>query len=149
MPYKLRKAPNQNKYWVVGEDGRKYSRLPIPLERAKAQKRLLTAVEYGWKPTRRPSVKIQNKKKKSTKSTKSKKSKKSKKSTSSTKSKKSKKSKKSTSSTESKKSKKSKKSTSTKKSTRRRMLPKRSIPSRIYNPKTGGYRRATARDLYV
>lgn len=37
MPYKLRKAPNRNLYWVVGEDGTKHSKEPIPMERAKAQ----------------------------------------------------------------------------------------------------------------
>jgi hypothetical protein len=41
MPYKLRKAPGRNLYWVVGVDGKKYSKEPIPEERAKAQMRVL------------------------------------------------------------------------------------------------------------
>jgi len=41
MPYKLRKAPNRNLYWVVAEDGSKKSKEPIPLERAKAQMKAL------------------------------------------------------------------------------------------------------------
>jgi len=45
MPYKLRKAPNRDLYWVVGEDGTKKSKEPIPLERAKAQMRALYASE--------------------------------------------------------------------------------------------------------
>jgi hypothetical protein len=43
MPYKLRKAPKRDLYWVVGEDGKKHSKEPIPLERAKAQMRALYA----------------------------------------------------------------------------------------------------------
>ena len=41
MPYKLRKAPNRDLYWVVGEDGKKHSKEPIPKERAEAQMRAL------------------------------------------------------------------------------------------------------------
>lgn len=41
MPYKLRKAPNRDLYWVVGEDGTKHSKDPIPKERAEAQMRAL------------------------------------------------------------------------------------------------------------
>lgn len=37
MPYKLKKAPSQNLYWVVAEDGKHMSIKPIPLERAKRQ----------------------------------------------------------------------------------------------------------------
>lgn len=43
MPYKLRKAPNRDLYWVVGEDGTKHSKDPIPKERAEAQMRALYA----------------------------------------------------------------------------------------------------------
>jgi hypothetical protein len=43
MPYKLRKAPKRDLYWVVAEDGTKKSKEPIPLERAKAQMRALYA----------------------------------------------------------------------------------------------------------
>jgi hypothetical protein len=45
MPYRLRKAPNRNLYWVVGEDGTKHSKDPIPRERAEAQIRALYASE--------------------------------------------------------------------------------------------------------
>ena len=37
MPYRLRKAPKRDLYWVVGEDGTKHSKEPLPLKRAKAQ----------------------------------------------------------------------------------------------------------------
>lgn len=44
MPYKLRKAPKRPLYWVVAVDtGKKYSHEPIPLEKAKAQMRVLEA----------------------------------------------------------------------------------------------------------
>jgi site-specific DNA-cytosine methylase len=46
MPYKLRKAPNRDLYWVVNkETGKKHSNEPLPLERAKAQMRALYANE--------------------------------------------------------------------------------------------------------
>jgi len=41
MPYKLRKAPKRDLYWVVGEDGTKHSKEPLPKERAEAQRRAL------------------------------------------------------------------------------------------------------------
>ena len=41
MPYTLRKAPGRDLYWVVGEDGKKHSKEPIPEKRAKAQMRVL------------------------------------------------------------------------------------------------------------
>ena len=45
MPYKLRKAPNRNLYWVVtSETGKKHSKDPIPIEKAKAQMRVLESV---------------------------------------------------------------------------------------------------------
>ncbi len=43
MPYKLRKAPNRDLYWVVSDDGKKMSKDPIPKERAKAQMKALYA----------------------------------------------------------------------------------------------------------
>lgn len=43
MPYKLRKAPKRNLYWVIGEDGSHKSKEPLPKERAKAQMRALYA----------------------------------------------------------------------------------------------------------
>lgn len=45
MPYKLRKAPGKALYWVVGEDGKRFSKDPIPKDRAKAQLRALYAAE--------------------------------------------------------------------------------------------------------
>jgi hypothetical protein len=48
MPYKLRKAPNRNLYWVVTiETKKKHSREPIPLEKAKAQLRILEQALKG------------------------------------------------------------------------------------------------------
>ena len=49
MPYKLRKAPNRELYWVITiETGKKHSKLPIPLDKAKAQMRILeTALKGG------------------------------------------------------------------------------------------------------
>jgi len=41
MPYKLRKAPKRDLYWVVGEDGKKHSKEPLPRARAEAQMRAL------------------------------------------------------------------------------------------------------------
>lgn len=37
MPYKLRKAPGRELYWVVGEDGKHHSKDPITMARAKKQ----------------------------------------------------------------------------------------------------------------
>lgn len=37
MPYKMRKAPKKDLYWVVDTTGDKYSKKPIPLGRAKKQ----------------------------------------------------------------------------------------------------------------
>lgn len=45
MPYKLRKAPKQEKYWVVGMDGKKHSTEPLPKPKAEAQMRALYAAE--------------------------------------------------------------------------------------------------------
>jgi hypothetical protein len=48
MPYKLRKAPKKNLYWVVTtETGKKHSKNPIPLDKAKAQKRILESALVG------------------------------------------------------------------------------------------------------
>jgi hypothetical protein len=44
MPgYRLRKAPKRDLYWVVGQDGTKHSKEPLPKERAEAQRRALYA----------------------------------------------------------------------------------------------------------
>jgi hypothetical protein len=45
MPYRIRKAPLKNLYWVVAQDGRHMSKEPIPKERAEAQRRALYASE--------------------------------------------------------------------------------------------------------
>jgi len=48
MPYKLRKAPKRELYWVVTiATGKKHSKEPIPLEKAKAQLRILESVGNG------------------------------------------------------------------------------------------------------
>lgn len=54
MPYKLRKAPKRELYWVVAEDGSKKSKEPIPLARAKAQiKALYASMKGDGKVTRK------------------------------------------------------------------------------------------------
>jgi len=54
MPYKLRKSPGKNLYWVVStETGRKHSILPLPLKRAEAQMKALYARESGYPPLKR------------------------------------------------------------------------------------------------
>jgi hypothetical protein len=50
MPYKLRKAPNKNLYWVCDDDGKHYSKEPIPKERAEKQ---LKALYIAYKKERR------------------------------------------------------------------------------------------------
>ena len=48
MPYKLRKAPKVELYWVITtETGKKHSKLPIPLDKAKAQMRVLESALHG------------------------------------------------------------------------------------------------------
>jgi len=48
MPYKLRKAPKRDLYWVVTiETGKKHSKDPIPKDKAKAQKRILESALNG------------------------------------------------------------------------------------------------------
>ena len=49
MPYKLRKAPNRDLYWVVSKDsGMKHSEEPLPRARAEAQMKALYAAEGGY-----------------------------------------------------------------------------------------------------
>jgi hypothetical protein len=43
MPYKLRKAPNKDLYWVIAEDGTHKSKLPLPREQALQQMKALYA----------------------------------------------------------------------------------------------------------
>jgi hypothetical protein len=48
MPYKLRKVPKKDLYWVVSkESGRKHSKEGLPKQQAKAQMRALYAAESG------------------------------------------------------------------------------------------------------
>jgi len=52
MPYKLRKAPKRDLYWVVGEDGLHHSKEPITMEQAKKQMTALNiahARKMGYK----------------------------------------------------------------------------------------------------
>jgi hypothetical protein len=49
MPYKLRKSPKKEAYWVVTKStGRKHSKAPLPKSRALAQMRALYAAENGY-----------------------------------------------------------------------------------------------------
>jgi hypothetical protein len=41
MPYKLRKAPGRELYWVIDNKGKKYSSEPIPKSRAEKQLKAL------------------------------------------------------------------------------------------------------------
>ena len=51
MPYKLRKAPGRDLYWVVNaETGKKYSKDPIPKDKAKSQLKLLRQLKGGAEP---------------------------------------------------------------------------------------------------
>lgn len=53
MPYTIRKARNQDLYYVMNtETKKKFSRSPITLDKAQRQYRLLNAVEHGFKPKR-------------------------------------------------------------------------------------------------
>jgi ankyrin repeat protein len=53
MPYGIRKSPNKNLYWVYNkETGKKFSKKPIPRERAEAQRRAIYANENGYKLNR-------------------------------------------------------------------------------------------------
>jgi hypothetical protein len=45
MPYRLRKVPKKDLYWVVGPDGKHHSKEGLPKERAQAQMRALYASE--------------------------------------------------------------------------------------------------------
>jgi hypothetical protein len=54
MPYGLKKSPGKNLYWVYNKNtGRKYSKRPIPLERAQRQRRAIYASENGYSLRRR------------------------------------------------------------------------------------------------
>ena len=60
MPYMLRKAPKRDLYWVVTkETGKKHSKDPIPLEKAKAQMRILeSALDGAGKVTQQHITKL-------------------------------------------------------------------------------------------
>lgn len=46
MPYRLRKVPNKDLYWVIGEDGKHHSKEGLPKERAMAQ---MSALYIVWR----------------------------------------------------------------------------------------------------
>jgi hypothetical protein len=56
MPYKLRKAPKRELYWVIGPDGKHHSKDPLPKERAEAQMRALYAAERREDEARIPTA---------------------------------------------------------------------------------------------
>jgi len=45
MPFRLRKAPKRDLYWVVDDEGKKYSKDPMPKEKARQQQKALYAAE--------------------------------------------------------------------------------------------------------
>jgi len=45
MPFRLRKAPKKDAYWVVDDTGKKYSKSPMPMEAARRQQKALYAAE--------------------------------------------------------------------------------------------------------
>ena len=45
MPYRIRKVPKKDLYWVIAQDGKHMSKEGLPLEKAKAQMRALYASE--------------------------------------------------------------------------------------------------------
>jgi hypothetical protein len=49
MPYRLRKAPKRDAYWVVDDSGKHYSKDPLPKERAREQQKALYASEQRGK----------------------------------------------------------------------------------------------------
>jgi len=49
MPYRLRKAPKRDAYWVVDDSGKHYSKDPLPKERAREQQKALYASEARGK----------------------------------------------------------------------------------------------------
>ena len=64
MPYGIRKSPNKNLYWVYNkETGKKYSKKPIPRERAERQRRAIYASENGYILNRSRSRRFQSKSK--------------------------------------------------------------------------------------
>ena len=65
MPYKLRKAPKRDLYWVIGPDGKHHSKDPLPKERAEAQMKALYSAmrreEEARVPTAREEKQIEKK----------------------------------------------------------------------------------------
>ena len=56
MPFRLRKAPKRDLYWVVDPDGKHHSKDPLPKERAEAQRRALYAAERREDEARIPTA---------------------------------------------------------------------------------------------
>ena len=56
MPYKLRKAPKRDLYWVIAQDGKHMSKDPIPKERAEAQRKALYASERRQEEAKIPTA---------------------------------------------------------------------------------------------
>jgi len=56
MPYKLRKAPKRDLYWVIGPDGKHHSKDPLPKARAEAQMKALYAAERREDEARIPNA---------------------------------------------------------------------------------------------
>lgn len=51
MPIIIRKLPNKNCYKVMNKTTKEIHSKCTSLENAKAQKKLIYAVDHGWKPT--------------------------------------------------------------------------------------------------
>ena len=65
----MRKSPQKNLWWVVNaETGRKYSRNPIPKERAERQRRAIYASENGYILNNRSKSRSKNRSKSKSKS---------------------------------------------------------------------------------
>lgn len=56
MPFRLRKAPKRELYWVVGPDGKHHSKEPLPKARAEAQMKALYASERREDEARIPTA---------------------------------------------------------------------------------------------
>ena len=56
MPYKLRKCPRKDLYWVVGEDGEHHSKEPMPMEKARRQMTALNIAHVPLGPINIPDI---------------------------------------------------------------------------------------------
>ena len=65
MPFRIRKAPKRDLYWVIGPDGKHHSKDPLPKERAEAQMKALYSAmrreEEARVPTAREEKQIEKK----------------------------------------------------------------------------------------